>query len=79
MVFPLRGYQNFYLLPLKLDFLPKNNQNWLFWPNIGIFGPFGPMADQKNKMISTDNKEDTLRLFVGDIVYEGLTWSLDDP
>ena len=22
-------------------------QNWLFWPNIDIFGPFGPMADQK--------------------------------
>ena len=48
-------------------------------PTIGIFGPFGPMADQKDKTISTDNKEDTLRLFVGDIVYEGLTWSLDDP
>ena len=25
--------------------LPNLAQNWLFWPNLGIFGPFGPMAD----------------------------------
>ena len=27
--------------------MAKLAQNWLFWPNIGIFGPFGPMPDQK--------------------------------
>ena len=27
--------------------MPKFGQNLLFWPNIDIFGPFGPMADQK--------------------------------
>ena len=32
------------ILPQKR---PNLAQNWLFWPNIGIFGPFGPMADQK--------------------------------
>ena len=31
----------------NLDFWPKNGQNWLFWPNIGIIGPFGPVAKQK--------------------------------
>ena len=26
---------------------PNLAQNWLFGPNIGIFDPFGPMAEQK--------------------------------
>ena len=51
VVLSLFEYQNFYLLPWKLGFLaqkrPNLAENWLFWPNIGIFGPFGPIADQK--------------------------------
>ena len=27
---------------------PNLAHNWLFWPNIGILGPFGPIADPKN-------------------------------
>ena len=27
--------------------MAKLAQNWLFWPNIGIFGPFGPIPDRK--------------------------------
>ena len=37
--------------PKKIDFWPKNGQilpkNWHFWPNMGVFGPFDPMPDQK--------------------------------
>ena len=47
----LYGYQKFYLLPEKLGCLADKRanlaKNWLFWPNIGIFGPFGPMPDHK--------------------------------
>ena len=25
----------------------KFGQNWHFWPNIGLFGPFDPLSDQK--------------------------------
>ena len=25
----------------------KIGQNWHFWPNIGLFGPFDPLSDQK--------------------------------
>ena len=45
------GYQNFYLLCKNYDFRPEKQpnfaQNWYFWPNIGIFGPFGLKTDQK--------------------------------
>ena len=51
VVFLLSGYQNFYSLPPKIRFRaqkrPNLAQNWHFWPNIGIFGPFDPMPDQK--------------------------------
>ena len=48
---PIRGYQNFYSLPPKnwilgpktAKFGPKRH----FGPNIGIFGPFDLMPDQK--------------------------------
>merc|ERR1712047_161078 len=49
---PVRGYQNFYSLPSKIGFWaqkrPNLAQNWHFGPNIGIFGPFDLMPDQKN-------------------------------
>ena len=39
------------LTPVKLGFLAQKLQNFaqncFFLPTIGIFGPFGPMADQK--------------------------------
>ena len=42
--------QKFYSIPPKNEFLAKKRpnlaQNWHFWPNIGIFGPFGRMPDQ---------------------------------
>ena len=48
---PIRGYQNFYSLPPKNWILgPKTakfGQKWHFWPNIGIYGPFGPMPVQR--------------------------------
>ena len=50
------GYQKFYILPQKLGFLahkrPNLAQNWLFWPNISIFGPFDLMPDQKTMRTS---------------------------
>ena len=40
-----------YSLPPKNRFLaqkqPNLAQNWHFWPNIDIFGPFDPMPDKK--------------------------------
>ena len=32
---------------IKQVFFTSHNSNWHFWPNIGIFGPFDPMPDQK--------------------------------
>ena len=50
------GYQKFYSLPQKNGFLaqkrPKLAQNWHFWPNISIFGPFDLMPDQKTMRTS---------------------------
>ena len=50
--FPTRGYQNFYSLPPKIGFWaqkrPNLAQNWHFGPNIGIFGPFDLMPEEKN-------------------------------
>ena len=44
------GYQKFYSLPIDNGFLaqkrPNLAQNWHFWPNIGIFGLFDPVANQ---------------------------------
>ena len=39
----IRGYPNFYSLPPK---------NWIFGPNMGIFGPFDQMPDQKTMRTS---------------------------
>ena len=40
-----------FTLPKKFGFLahkrPNMAKNWLLWINVGIFGPFGPMADKK--------------------------------
>ena len=36
----------------KLDFGPQNGQNWHFRPNIGIFGPFDLVPDQKTMRTS---------------------------
>ena len=47
--FPDTGTKSFTLSP-KNGFLAqtvKLGQNWHFWLNIGILGPFGPMPDQK--------------------------------
>ena len=45
------GNQKFYSIPPKNGFLaqvwPNLAKNWHFWPNIGIFGPFDPIPDQK--------------------------------
>ena len=44
------GYQKFCSIPPKKDFWPKTaklGQNWHFLPNIGSFGPFDPMPNQK--------------------------------
>ena len=45
------GYQKFYSIPPRNGFFgqkrPNLAQNWHFWPNIGIFGPFDLMPDQK--------------------------------
>ena len=41
--------------PQKMDFGPKMakfGQNWHFWPNISIFGPFDPIPDQKTMRTS---------------------------
>ena len=50
------GYQKFYSIPQKNGFLaqkrPNLAQNWHYWPNIGIFGPLGPMPDQKTMRTS---------------------------
>ena len=35
------------LLTPKKGFLAHKRPKLAFWPNIGIFGPFGPMANQK--------------------------------
>ena len=35
--------QSLFLAKKRLDLA----QNWHFWPNIGIFGPFEQMPDQK--------------------------------
>ena len=51
----MQGYEDaksFTPSPKKMDFWPKSGliwqkKNWHFWPNIGIFGPFDPMPDQK--------------------------------
>ena len=45
MFFLLCGYQNIYLLLAQKR--PNLAQNWHFWPNICIFGPYDPMPDQK--------------------------------
>ena len=41
----------FYSIPPKNGFLaqkrPNLAPNWHFWSNMGIFGPFNPMHDQK--------------------------------
>ena len=46
----LLGTPRFYSIPPKYCFFgqkrPNLAQNWHFWPNIGIFGPFGRMPDQ---------------------------------
>ena len=53
---PIWGYQNFYSLPPKIGFWaqkrPNLAQNWHFGPNIGIFGPFDLMPDQKTMRTS---------------------------
>jgi len=45
------GTKSFTPCPQKIGFLaqkrPNLAQNWHFWPNVGIFGPFDPMPDQK--------------------------------
>jgi len=44
------GTKSFTPSPQNIVFLAKKRpnlaQNWHFWPNIGIFGPFGRMPDQ---------------------------------
>ena len=54
VIFPLYGYQNFCFLPKELGFLAQIGQIWSkicifghFGPNIGFFGPFRPMPDQR--------------------------------
>ena len=53
---PIRGYQIFTPCPQKIGFLaqkrPNLAQNWHFGPNIGIFGPFDLMPDQKTMRTS---------------------------
>ena len=45
------GIKSFTSCPQKIGFLaqkrPNLAQNWHFWPNVGIFGPFDLMPDQK--------------------------------
>ena len=49
--FLIWGYKKFYSLPPKIGILAQKRlnlvQNWHFWPNIGLFGSFDPMPDQK--------------------------------
>ena len=49
------GTKSFTPSPKKKGFLvqklPNLAQNWHFWPNIGFFGPFVSLPDQKNNSI----------------------------
>ena len=50
------GTKIFTPCPQKIGFRaqkrPNWAKNWHFWPNIGIFGPFDPMPDQKTMRTS---------------------------
>ena len=54
--FAVMWVPKFLLSPVKIRNIgqkrPNLAQNWNFWPNIGIFGPFGLMPDQKTMRTS---------------------------